>query len=107
MAVHRCGLDVHQVIHPQLRVIRDVSGTLFGVIGVSDGSPATHDEIAESWIHLEMGTLPGEGEAAGRPAALGRVLSDGRAAVEDQPKMRARALALADTLALSPPAAGT
>src|SRR6185312_11871056 len=48
MAVHRCGLEVYEVIHPQLRVIRDVGGTMHGVLGVSDGSPATHDEIKES-----------------------------------------------------------
>ena len=100
MAVHRCGLEVHEVIHPQLRVIRDVGGTMHGVLGVSDGSPATHDEIKESWIHLETSTLSGPGEAAELAADLERVLGDVRAAVEDYPKMHARALSLADTLAL-------
>jgi glutamate dehydrogenase len=105
MAVHRCGLEVHEVIHPQLRVIRDVGGTMHGVVGVSDGSPATHDEIKESWIHLEMGALGGADEAAELAADLERVLGDVRAAVEDYPKMHARALALADSLALAAPPA--
>ena len=103
MAVHRCGLEVHEVIHPQLRVIRDVGGTMHGVLGVSDGSPATHDEIKESWIHLETSTLSGPGEAAELAADLERVLGDVRAAVEDYPKMHARALTLADTLARTAP----
>jgi len=105
MAVHRCGLEVYEVIHPQLRVIRDVGGTMHGVLGVSDGSPATHDEIKESWIHLEMSTLSGADEAAELAADLERVLGDVRAAVEDYPKMHARALALADSLALTAPPA--
>jgi glutamate dehydrogenase len=105
MAVHRCGLEVYEVIHPQLRVIRDVGGTMHGVLGVSDGSPATHDEIKESWIHLETSTLSGPAEAAELAADLERVLGDVRAAVEDYPKMRARALSLADSLALAAPSA--
>ena len=103
IAVHRCGLEVHEVIHPQLRVIRDVGGTMHGVLGVSDGSPATHDEMKESWIHLETSTLSGPGEAAELGADLERVLGDVRAAVEDYPKMHARALTLADTLARTAP----
>ncbi|HEV8220949.1 MAG TPA: NAD-glutamate dehydrogenase [Streptosporangiaceae bacterium] len=105
MAVHRCGLEVHEVVHPQLRVIRDVGGTMHGVLGVSDGSPSTHDEIKESWIHLEMSALAGAAEAAALGADLERVLGDVRAAVEDYPKMHARALTLADSLARAAPPA--
>ena len=107
MAVHRCGLEVHEVIHPQLRVIRDVGGTMHGVLGVSDGSPADprRDQrvVDRTW---RSSTLSGPGEAAELAADLERVLGDVRAAVEDYPKMHARALTLADTLArTAPPAA--
>src|ERR1700752_4837060 len=48
------GLSARLVIHPQLRVLRDVTGALREVGGsVSAGqvsaSEASHDELAESW----------------------------------------------------------
>src|SRR5437764_989988 len=47
----------------------------------------------------------GADQAAELAADLERVLGDVRAAVEDHPKMHARALALADSLALTAPSA--
>ena len=43
------------------------------VLGVSDGSPATHDEINESWTHLEIehAVRAGRGRGAGRRPASG------------------------------------
>ncbi len=93
MELARHDLAAHRVIHPQLRVRRDVTGTLRGVLGLIDGSPAAHDEIAESWTHIERAvqlaedlamsmsqTTPETAAAAEAPAeieALLRWLADG------------------------------
>jgi glutamate dehydrogenase len=94
------GLAAKLVVHPQLRVRRDVTGTLLEIVGQAsagqlkdDGS--SHDELAESWTHIEIPPLA-EGEAEALAADLRRVLSDVRVAVEDYSRMRARAVALAD-----------
>jgi glutamate dehydrogenase len=105
MELNRHDLVVHRVIHPQLRVRRDVTGALRGVLGLIDGSPAAHDEIAESWTHIEIGVLADEAEAVELGKDLQRVLGDVRVAVEDYARMRARAVQLADDLALSQAAA--
>jgi glutamate dehydrogenase len=81
MELAKHGLSARLVVHPQLRVRRDVTGALREVVGrgslgqVSAGQPGvgqptasqpSHDELAESWTHIEI------------------------------PRMRARALSLAD-----------
>jgi glutamate dehydrogenase len=93
-------LSARVVVHPQLRVRRDVTGSLREVVGkvipsqAGTGQPS-HDELAESWTHIEIGTLaPGEAEAI--TADLHRILGDVRVAVEDYTRMRSRALLLAD-----------
>jgi len=101
------------VVHPQLLVRRDVSGALREVLGPvkfsrpidrpgslgSDGPDGDGlVEIAESWSHLEVIRLDRD-RAALIAADLERALSDVRIAVEDYPKMRARALELADAVA--------
>jgi glutamate dehydrogenase len=89
------GLSARLVVHPQLRVRRDVTGGLREIVGIVDGGQASHDELAESWTHIEIGALaPGEAEAIA--ADLDRVLGDVRVAVEDYARMRSRALSLAD-----------
>jgi glutamate dehydrogenase len=101
------GLSARVIVHPQLRVRRDVSGALREIVGaVSGPAPAAddahgasseygHDELAESWAHIEIPPLAA-GEAQALTADLERVLGDVRVAVEDYPRMRARALWLAD-----------
>jgi glutamate dehydrogenase len=103
------GLAAKLVVHPQLRVRRDVTGALREILGQSsagqlkdDGS--SHDELAESWTHIEIPPLAA-GEDETLAADLRRVLSDVRVAVEDYGRMRARALALADDV-LSPDTGG-
>ena len=105
------GLSARVVVHPQLRVRRDVTGALREVVGKVKSGPETgsqpsHDELAESWTHIEIAKLaPGEAEAI--TADLHRILGDVRVAVEDYTRMRARALLLADeVLAPAGPAAG-
>jgi glutamate dehydrogenase len=90
------GLSARLVIHPQLRVRRDVTGVLREVVGkVGAGGPPSHDELAESWTHIEIPALA-SGEAEAIAADLRRVLGDVRVAVEDYRRMRSRAISLAD-----------
>jgi len=96
------------VVHPQLVVRRDVSGALREVVRSVQGpwsadrpgalgTDGSHDEIAESWSHIEVPTLP-EGKADAIAADLDSALADVRMAVEDYPKMRDRAIRLADEI---------
>src|SRR6185437_1492295 len=82
MELTRHGLTGRLVVHPQLRVRRDVSGAMREVAGVVNGAEPTHDELAESWTHIEVAKL-GDGEAAALAGDLSRVLGDVRVAVED------------------------
>ncbi len=89
------------VVHPQLRVRRDVTGSLHEVFGFVDGDSPAHDEVAESWTHIEIARLP-DGASAALQRDLERVLGDVRVAVEDWPRMQAKAVQLAEQLAMSP-----
>jgi len=90
------GLSARLIVHPQLRVRRDVAGTLREIVGPApDPSEHGHDELAESWIHVEIPPLA-DGEGRSLAADIERVLGDVRIAVEDYPRMRARARWLAD-----------
>ena len=98
------------VVHPQLVVRRDVSGALREVLHPVKGpkpadqpggsGEAAHEEITESWSHIEVAKLA-DGKAEAIAAGLERALADVRLAVEDYPKMRERAIRLADELARS------
>lgn len=92
------GCRLHLVIHPVFTVRRDLTGAL--VPGDDDNTGVM---VRESWIHVEFdppATVPLE-EIEG---SLRRVLSDVREAVEDWPRMRATAVAIAEALQSSPPA---
>ena len=102
MELAKHGLAARLVVHPQLRVRRDVTGALREIVGAASAGQlkddgASHDELAESWTHIEIPPLA-DGEAEGLAADLLRVLGDVRVAVEDYARMRARALSLADAL---------
>ena len=89
------GLSARLIVHPQLRVRRDVAGALREIVGpAGEAAERGHDELTESWIHVEISPLA-DGEAAGLTDDLERVLGDVRVAVEDYQRMRARALWLA------------
>jgi glutamate dehydrogenase len=81
-ALNKHNVDIIVIIHPLLRVHRDVTGVLRGVGGIQgDGA------VAESWIHVEIGR-PGDRMALDDLAAdLRHVLEDVRIAVEDQARM--------------------
>jgi glutamate dehydrogenase len=105
VALAEHGLSPRVVVHPQLRVRRDVSGALREVVGQVNGGQPSHDELAESWTHIEIATLAA-GEAEAITADLRQVLGDVRVAVEDYPRMRSRALTLADDV-LAPEGEGS
>jgi glutamate dehydrogenase len=101
MELGRHDVATYLVVHPQLRVRRDVTGSLREVIGLVDGDRPAHDEMAESWTHIEIARLP-DGAAAALQHDLERVLGDVRVAVEDWPRMQARAVQLAEQVAMAP-----
>jgi glutamate dehydrogenase len=91
------GLSARVIVHPQLRVRRDVTGSLREIAGpiTAGDREHEHDELVESWTHIEIPPLA-DGESAALAANLERVLSDVRGAVEDYTRMRAKAMWLAD-----------
>ncbi len=102
--LNRHEAEVRLLVHPVLRVRRDVAGALRGILGVcSEASPGTPgqpvaDEITESWIHVELGPPRDKVTADQLAAELRHVLDDVRVAVEDQARMGAVARGLADDL---------
>ena len=55
--LNRHEAEILQLVHPLLRVHRDVTGGLRAILGVcgDDDQAATADEQTESWIHVELG----------------------------------------------------
>ena len=104
MELSRLGRGIHGVIHPQLVVRRDVTGSLAEVVDTSDPAMAPADAHVESWIHVEIDRETGSTELADIEGNLQRVLRDVREAVEDYVKMRETAVRLADEVAKLPPA---
>jgi glutamate dehydrogenase len=97
MELARHGLSARLIVHPQLRVRRSVDGAMSEVAGLVNGPDPAHDELAESWMHIEVARL-GDGEGKVLADDLQRVLHDVRVSVEDSSRMRARALNLAQAL---------
>ncbi|MCB5283199.1 MULTISPECIES: NAD-glutamate dehydrogenase [unclassified Arthrobacter] len=112
----RQNAPIRLVIHPLFVVTRNrESGELVKVsrvpshLGISSGDTAAMPNLShliaqgdnashmESWIAVEIDPVDEEKRAA-LTAGIGRVLADVRAAVEDWPKMRNRALQIADDL---------
>src|SRR5580693_8975877 len=109
--LNRHKAEISLLVHPLLRVRRDVTGALREIVGVcseaaaqdkpGDGAAAS-DELIESWIHVEL-EPPGDGiTAEGLESDLRHVLEDVRVAVEDAQRMAAVARGLADDLGGSP-----
>src|SRR5215813_2234860 len=92
----RHNLDSYHIVHPQMVVRRDVSGELREVVGPPAEGGRGHDEIAESWMHIEIDT--GGADLAGLEDDLRRVLADVRVAVEDHSRMQGQALRVATQL---------
>jgi glutamate dehydrogenase len=100
---------MHTVIHPVIVVRRSADGRLEDILLEDQQSTpeqvAAHayGEVRESWIHIEISRESDEALRLGIAKGLTKVLSDVREAVEDWPKMRARAKALADELRAQAP----
>jgi len=92
------SLDVHLLVHPVLVVRRDVQGGLESIPLSVEPDDADFGDVVESWMRLEIDRIRDRRVVGELGTDLARVLSDVRAAVEDWPRMRAQALALAEEL---------
>ena len=103
--LNRHEAEIQLLVHPLLRVRRDVTGALRGILGVCgdiDQDQPGGGELTESWIHVELGPPRDKVTADQLAADLRHVLDDVRVAVEDQPRMSAVARRLADDLGGEP-----
>src|SRR5690348_1148214 len=96
--LNRHEAEIQLLVHPLLRVRRDVTGALRGILGVCGDDESEPGELTESWIHVELGPPRDKVTADELAAELRHVLDDVRVAVEDQPRMAAAARARADAL---------
>jgi glutamate dehydrogenase len=99
MELNRQGFGVHVVIHPVMTMRRDDDGRLTDVF-----DPHTADQgIAESLIHAEVDRHTDPADLERLRENVQRVVGEVRAALEDWPQMRRRALDIAAELENSPP----
>jgi glutamate dehydrogenase len=92
------NLDVNLLVHPLFVVRRQPLGALEEVRVGLEPEDAAPGDIVESWIRIEIDRIRDEQDLETVRTDLARVLNDVREAVEDWPKMRTQALALADEL---------
>ncbi len=97
------GRAIHLVIHPQFVVERDVTGVLRDVIASDDDEVVPLGATVESWMHVEIDRETDDDDLRSVEAQIQAVLRDVREAVEDWPRMLARATQLADELESVPP----
>jgi glutamate dehydrogenase len=86
-ALNRKNLTLHLVAHPVIPVVRDRDGRRTGIVS---GDSAGAGAIAESYMHLELDQLTGEGEIEELRGRLLEVLADVRRAVADWQPMTER-----------------
>lgn len=92
------------MIHPQVRVRRDLTGKLIEVLANGPKGEQAHDVLTESWIHVEIDRETDRADLKQITTDLLRVLSDVRETVEDWEKMRDTALRIAENLPDEPTA---
>ncbi len=98
--LNRHQAEIRLLVHPLLRVRRDVAGALGQIAGLGgdEVAPAAPDELTESWIHVEL-EPPGDRVTAQQlETDLRLVLDDVRVAAEDRARMEAAARRLAGDL---------
>ncbi|MFC4562078.1 NAD-glutamate dehydrogenase [Nocardiopsis mangrovi] len=100
MELARRDIGVHLVIHPQLRVTRDLTGNLRAIEPDVPDDPADQGllPLEESWMHIEIDRQTDPTLLKQLEADLDRVLSDVRSVDEDSAKMRHEALVLAESI---------
>ncbi|GAA2598448.1 NAD-glutamate dehydrogenase [Dactylosporangium fulvum] len=91
-------IDLNLMVHPLVVVRRAPLGALEKVRVGLEPEDAAPGDIVESWIRIEVDRIRDEADLEELRNDLARVLNDVREAVEDWPKMRIQALALADEL---------
>ncbi|MFC0530042.1 NAD-glutamate dehydrogenase [Phytohabitans kaempferiae] len=92
-------LDVHLLVHPLIVVRREPLGKLAEVAAEVEADDAIDGDIVESWMHIEVDPVRDAVARDQLRRELQRVLTDVREAVEDWPKMRRQAVAIAEELA--------
>ncbi|MEH1126551.1 NAD-glutamate dehydrogenase [Micromonospora sp. CPCC 206061] len=92
-------LDLHLLVHPLIVVRREPLGKLAEVAADVEADDAIAGDLVESWMHIEIDPVRDPVAREQLRRELQRVLTDVREAVEDWPKMRRRALSIADELA--------
>ena len=103
MALTTHDRAIHVVIHPQLVIRRDVTGSLQQV---SDGDRVDDDEpdlMRESWMHIEIDRETDPQQLDEIDAQLNAILRDVREVVEDWDKMNTQALQIVQELEDTPP----
>lgn len=96
MAVNRCGLTAHWVVHPLLAVLREANGELRATSNAATRAiPNTPGTPLESLILVECDRIVSEAERTALASDLARVLADVRAAVQDWHSMLERLHAVA------------
>ncbi|MEA2428900.1 MAG: glutamate dehydrogenase, partial [Thermoleophilaceae bacterium] len=101
MEMNRRGFGVHVIIHPVINVRRDEHGRLLEVLSPQPEPPP--GARSESVIHAEVARQTDPGALEELRGHLLRVIGEVRAAVEDWPQMRRRALDIAAELAADVP----
>ncbi|WP_214408635.1 NAD-glutamate dehydrogenase [Sphaerisporangium fuscum] len=99
MELERHGITTDLVVHPQVKVRRDMTGKMLG----PGDEGLTGQLLEESWMHLEIDRQTDAEVLKSIEADLQRVLQDVRYAVEDCDKMRALAVQVATDLEAAPP----
>jgi len=93
-------LNVRLMVHPLVVVRREPLGELTGIAAEREPDEAADAGcLVESWIRIEIDPIRDAATRDSLFTQLQNVLTDVREAVEDWPKMRSRALAIADELA--------
>ncbi|MEU9868281.1 NAD-glutamate dehydrogenase [Actinomadura sp. NPDC048021] len=99
MELSRHQFATQMIVHPLLGVDRDVAGHLRAFRGKHDSDT----DVDESWMHFEVDRTTDQAVLDVLEKDLIRVLQDVRVAVEDEPKMRARAHEIATAVQEVPP----
>ncbi len=98
MELERHDLPIQLIVHPIVRVVRDEDGAL---LGLADGSTPLAEgtqEIAESFLHVEVERTTDAGELESLRSDIEHVLGDVRAATTDWSDLLRKLETVADTL---------
>ena len=103
MFLARHDHGIHLVVHPQLQVVRDVTGELRGLALGEPGDVDDFGAARESWMHVEIDRVEDVERLDALERGLADVLRDVRESVEDWTKMQDRAMSVVADLRADPP----